>query len=120
MRDLASERTLSLFHSIRCALRCLTEAAHLSNLHGSKVQAVNGLGWLVQINIVRSRSPQMPSIRVRACFAVLPPLPFAQFFLAQLILVSGSGPTADIQPLVSAASRLFLKRLPPDVIGYIP
>ena len=35
----------SPFSGIRCTLRCLTEAAPLSNLHGSKVQVV---GWLVQ------------------------------------------------------------------------
>ena len=57
---------------------------------------------------------KMPCIQVRACFSVLPPFQFAH---AQLFLASGSGPTADIQPLVSVfpALPLLLKRLPPTV-----
>ena len=38
----------------------------LSNLRGSKVQVVNRLGWLMQIQSLcaRSRSPKMPCIRL--------------------------------------------------------
>ena len=53
------------FDGIRYTLWCLTEAVHLSNIHGSKVQIV---GWLVQIQSLcaRSHSPNMPCIRLQA------------------------------------------------------
>ena len=49
------------------ALRFLTEAVYTSsNLRPSKVQVVNRLGWLVQIQSLcaRSGSPKMPFIRL--------------------------------------------------------
>ena len=53
-----------VFAGICCPLRHLTEAVCLSNLRGSKVQVVNRLGWLMQIqsSCARSRWPKTPCI----------------------------------------------------------
>ena len=54
------------FDSIRCALRCLTEAVPLSNLRGSKLQIVKRLEWLVQMQSMCAHSslPIMPCIHL--------------------------------------------------------
>ena len=66
VRDSSWQENSPPFYSIRCSLRCLTEAVPLSNLRGSKVQVVNRLGWLVQIQSLcaRSSSPKIPCLRL--------------------------------------------------------
>ena len=52
-----------LFAGIPCGLRYLTEAVPLSNLHGSKVEVVNRLGWLVQILPLAKNAMHSPTIK---------------------------------------------------------
>ena len=100
--DLASERTLLHSTAFACALRCLTEAVPLPNLHGSKVQLGKKLGLLVQSLCARSRSPTFTLVKMTGSYpsqvrknAYAKPLPAA---------------AASVQPLPGMWEGLGIRR----------